>query len=209
MSVVHALKNLIFPSRHASGFRHIVETLPLRNGCQVLDVGAGGFCGDTTTIYLRDILKARIDAVEIDPALAEKLSERFGETINVVCSDIESFLTNTDNHYDLIVHDIAIMDIFFDEMLPSYSRRLNKGGYIVAAFIFDHAKTNQGPAPLFSPEASAHQANFLLRRFGSLAPTRRQIQARLRPGCKVEAIVDKFNWRIPQLAGLGWLVLKV
>src|SRR5436190_24126964 len=82
------------PTRSNSSFRDLLEALHLDGVDTILDIGAGGFCGETTTIHLAELFDAHIVGVEIDAGRAGKLHERFGARVEVVAQDVEEWATD-------------------------------------------------------------------------------------------------------------------
>src|SRR5205807_5733414 len=68
------------PRNSDSSFRDLVAALQLQGVARILDVGAGGFLGETTTIHLLDLFPdAQITAVELDAERADALKEKCGD----------------------------------------------------------------------------------------------------------------------------------
>jgi spermidine synthase len=82
---------------------------------RVLVIGLGG--GTLVKRFWRDYPEMRIDAVEIDPDVADVAYELFAlprdERINVVVGDGREFLRDTDATYDLVV-----VDAYDDDHIP-------------------------------------------------------------------------------------------
>ena len=172
-----------------SGFRFLIEALPLKKRCRALDVGAGGFVGETTTRHLLEALKARIDAVEIDASLCEQLRKRFGRKITVSCADIESFAASAKQKYDLIVHDVTPRDLLLS-MLPRYARLLKADGWLVCYFASDEIIGDPAFAPLPTTD-----------------PRLAQLRSIVGPGFHVRGLIDKWRLRSDR-RGSSFLVMQ-
>src|SRR4051794_41368686 len=71
--------------RKSTSFRSLLRALHLRRVESVLDVGAGGFVGETTTTHLLDLLDAAVTAVELHPERVAALEERVGDRLEGGC----------------------------------------------------------------------------------------------------------------------------
>src|SRR4051812_28417177 len=90
------------PATSDSSFRDLVDALQLDAVARILDVGAGGFLGETTTIHLLELFpEADITAVELDEERAKGLEEKFGDRLGVVAGDVEAYAPPAP--FDLIV----------------------------------------------------------------------------------------------------------
>src|SRR2546421_4153499 len=101
-----------------SSFRDLVAALQLQGVARILDVGAGGFLGETTTIHLLDLFPdAQITAVELDAERADALKEKFGDRMEVVAGDIEEYAPP--EPFDLVVIDLDSqrVPLVFDRLL--------------------------------------------------------------------------------------------
>jgi hypothetical protein len=190
-----------------SSFRSVLVKSGLAKGCRALDIGAGGFVGHTTTRHMLDVLEAQVDAVEIDAALCAKLTERFGNRVNVICKSIDDFDPG-DTRYDLIALDLPMIPYEFEELIPRFLPRLNDGGYVVCDFPYDIDATFGGSQPLFDPSYRPEWEAFMLRKFGAIEIDPRTAQ-RAYHGSEltVRAILDKWS-ALTKRRGFGWIVLQ-
>lgn len=157
------------PWRRAAGpsFPRLVDALGLPAAPRILDVGAGGFQGETTTIHLVKIPNAVIDAVELDPQRAAALQAKFGDRINVIQGN---FLTiDLPRQYDLVVLDpdaFLIPDIFRQWLAGRVKSVLDPAGK-VATLCFGLAPERPDPAFGLADDVRILARNFLLEDFGT------------------------------------------
>jgi 16S rRNA A1518/A1519 N6-dimethyltransferase RsmA/KsgA/DIM1 with predicted DNA glycosylase/AP lyase activity len=71
----------------STGFYQILSSLKLPTGAAILDVGAGGFAGETTTVHLLKLPDVQIDAIELVPERAKRLAEKLAGRVNVISDD--------------------------------------------------------------------------------------------------------------------------
>ena len=100
-----------------SGFRAILSLLPLPPNPVTVDVGAGGFCGTTTTDPILDILGGRVICIEADKARSDALDEKYGNRIANVCGFFGRVGARTP--YDLIVIDLdaSRINMIFESLI--------------------------------------------------------------------------------------------
>lgn len=190
-----------------SGFRALLKCLTPPTKPRVLDVGAGGFLGETTTVHLLDVLDARIDAVENNPDRARALQQKFGSRVSVFAEDFGNF--DTAELYDLIVFDLDsdLIGAQYERFLPITSRMLKPKGIIIASLIYDSAVAYDPASDLLSPGGRPAYEAFLKRYFGTLKLTSNILDYRLfGEGFAVLGLVDKWMAERPQ--ALGWLALE-
>ncbi len=122
-----------------SGFRAILKLLSLSRGCRVLDVGAGGFMGTTTTVHLLDVLAPEVIAKEINPERANKLAEKYSDRLTVITGSFEQSVTQLlgQAKFDLVVFDIdtPLIPKIFDSMLDTATAVLAPRGFVISVFI--------------------------------------------------------------------------
>jgi predicted O-methyltransferase YrrM len=115
------------------GFAWTLSQLHLPDGPRIIDVGAGGFVGQTTTRHLVEIPRAEVTAVEISAERAQRLAEAFGDRVNVICGDFAT--VELQGSYDLVVidTDVLVMPTAFQNWLNGrVFRLLRPGGYVIA-----------------------------------------------------------------------------
>jgi len=125
------------PQRSASSFRDLVELLVPVGLRRILDVGAGGFAGETTTVHLLDLFDAEVVGVEVHEGRAAALREKFGDALRVEACRLEAFVD--DQPYDLIVLDLDTVGIpgTWTTLLPGPVKQLLAPGGFVAALLVD------------------------------------------------------------------------
>jgi predicted O-methyltransferase YrrM len=189
--------------RDHSGFLTALTELQLPAGARVLDIGAGGFCGETTTKYLCRF-HDDITAVENDPVLSHALEARYPQ-VKVVCADGLDFMRKTALSFDLIVIDINLDDALYSDFLPAAKNCLPPGGFIIAECIYDHGAAFNPRNPRLPLALSEPTRDFMLSRFGTAKPSLQDYQTALGTTFKSLRIIDK---RINIGCGVGWLVLQ-
>ena len=126
------LDNIHLSPQSYDAFAWLLTQLSLPVAPRIVDVGAGGFVGQTTTRHLVKIPDADITAVEISPDRAQRLAEAFGERVKVICGDFDT--VELPGTYDLVCvdTDVKVMSIAFKEWLHGrVYRMLNRGGYAI------------------------------------------------------------------------------
>lgn len=101
-----------------STFKKLLEKLNLKPA-RILDVGAGGFTGQTTTIHLTELYSdAAIVCVERNYVNATRLANKYPK-LDVVHTLIENYEDATP--FDLVVLDLASNQVewVFEELLPN------------------------------------------------------------------------------------------
>ncbi len=190
-------------------FRRIVAGLGLPRAARVLDIGAGGFVGETTTRHLTDLVDAPVVALERDEGRAAKLAERFGDAIEVVAAD--AFAYAPADRFDLAVVDLdtGLIPRVFDELLDRLAAgALAPGGHAVVAIVTDLALAYAGPSALHVDGAEP-MAAFMRERFGRLRLDA-EVLARAYDEAGVWRVVDL----VPKYADdpacyVGWAVLRL
>lgn len=191
----------------SSGFRAALKSIDLPANPRVLDVGAGGFLGETTTIHLLSLLDARVDAVEINPDRARALQQKFGDRIRVFSQDFEKFAPG--DRYDLIVFDLDshLIAAQYERFLTVAAKMVKPGGKIINSIIYDSATAYDPEAELLNQAGQADYDAFLRRYFGTTRLTPETIDYRLfSEGFAVLGLIDK--WMEDTTKALGWLVLE-
>jgi tetratricopeptide (TPR) repeat protein len=151
----------------AIGFRTVLNSLRLPASPSILDVGAGGFLGSTTTVHLAKVPGARTDAVELVPELARKLDEKFAGQINVVNDDFLSYPFN--KRYDLVCLDLdsGLIPALFENWLPGKVKEvLNPTGAVIV-LCFGYAPKSFSPEFGLAEESQMLANRFLPRYFGT------------------------------------------
>jgi hypothetical protein len=115
-----------------TGFEKMLQELNLPYQCKVLDVGAGGFVGETTTKHLVTRFE-HVIAVERDKTACDSLRLKFGmNELKIHCCPIEEF--EATYQYDLMVIDLNEPQIPFikDTLIPYYGKQFVRvGGHII------------------------------------------------------------------------------
>lgn len=190
-----------------SSFRAITTRLLVPKGCSTLDVGAGGFLGNTTTKHLIEVLDAQVDAVEIDAELARKLDEKFAGRIKVYNLPIQD-LPKVELKYDIIISDLPMVPWQINSFVPDWLGTLKPGGYYILCTVYDLVGMFDGKEPLMDRSIRPDFEQFLLDRFGTTTIDPRTAQkAFIGSGLTVRAIVDKWSLRSPR-RGFGFIVLQ-
>jgi predicted O-methyltransferase YrrM len=194
--------------RKSTSFRSLLRALGLRRVDSVLDVGAGGFVGETTTTHLLDLLDAAITAVELDRDRVAALRERFGDRLEVVCGD--AFEWDDGRAFDLVVLDIdtpRIPAIFEEHLEGRLLELVRPGGVLIIAIVCDLDQAFHGPKALPSSNEPLI-APFVERHFGSRRLTDRGLKAHYadHPHYRALAMVEKW----PRDPGnyIAWLALQ-
>jgi len=190
------------------GFRAIIKALPIETGCRALDVGAGGFVGQSTTVHLLELLAAQIDAVELSKERAEKLLERFGNKLQVWAQDIFTFNWPL-GKYDLIVMDLdsAVIPLMMEKLVPIAKDHLAQSGYMILGTIYDAEEVYNAENPLLPVGGRDKQIEFMNRYYGApkldVETARRVFEG---SNLTVVGIVDKYMGTSRRC--VGWLVLQ-
>jgi hypothetical protein len=193
------------PDHRGSGFRAILRLLGLPIGCKVLDVGAGGFLGETTTVHLLDVLQANVIGIELDIEKAQRLKEKFGERIEVFIGRWEEY--STEEPQDLIIFDLDSQSIptIFDSFIESALPMLGPRGVIVSLFIYDADAVFDSEKPLLNPRDKQLHKAFLMRKFGTDKVDRVAAEKAFSGSAfAVRGITDKWM----EHRGLGWIALQ-
>jgi hypothetical protein len=150
-----------------TGFCEVLSALELPNSPVILDVGAGGFVGSTTTVHLARVPGARIDAVELVPELARKLDEKFAGQINVVNGDFLSY--PFDKRYDLVCLDLdsGFIPALFENWLPGKVKEILHPTGAVIVLCFGYAPKSFSPEFGLAEESQILADRFLPRYFGT------------------------------------------
>jgi SAM-dependent methyltransferase len=194
--------------RGDTSFRSLIATLDLGHVGSVLDVGAGGFVGETTTVHLADLLTAPITAVELNRERADALAERFGDRLEVVCAD--AFDWDDERAFDLVVLDIdtpRIPAIFETHLEGKLLDLVRPGGVLISVIVNDAQQAFHGPKAL--PASNEELiSSFLERHFGSRRLTDRGLKAHYadHPHYRALAMVDK--WQGDPANYIAWLALQ-
>ncbi|AIF82013.1 hypothetical protein I862_07295 [endosymbiont of Acanthamoeba sp. UWC8] len=127
-------RNIILSPLKKTNFENLIEYLDTSLIRNILDIGAGGFVGETTTKHLTNYFKqSKIIALEKRIEACEQLEKKFAGKIEVICGDIANF--NKGAPYDLIVIDLdaSLITWIYEELLENQLYKLLKpNGYIIA-----------------------------------------------------------------------------
>lgn len=194
------------PRDQTLAFPWLLQALSIPPGARVLDVGAGGFTGKSTTVHLRDI-GARITAVELDSGRAARLQELYPD-IKVIVSDIRLY-DYADGPFDLAVFDLdtGLTPLVMKELVPAARRHLRPGGLLITMLIYDSEATYGGAQPLLAASGRKFQDDFLNGFYGATrVGVRTAGLAMANHGFEVLGVVDKYLGASRR--GVGWLVLR-
>ena len=191
-----------------SGFRAIIKGLKLPPKPRILDVGAGGFAGETTTVHLLELAGGEIDAVEINAERASALQKKFGKAINVINRGFGEFVAEA--HYDLIVFDLDsnMTATQYTKFLAPASKMLRPGGKVISNIFYDSALAFDANSKLLNPSNRTAYEIFMREYFGVLKLEREVAAGRLRrEGFATLGLVDKWMGT-GRANAIGWLVLE-
>jgi hypothetical protein len=195
------------PQTSSSSFRDLLVALrpdPVR---RILDVGAGGFLGATTTVHLLELFpNAQIDAVEINPERARELADKF-PTLNVHAGDVREYDAEP---YDLAVVDLdsTRIDLLFDELLHGKLLELTRPGSLAVVITFtDVLAAFSGPRAMH-PSNAENAAGLMHRTFGRLRITDDVVKRAFEtdPDFTALTVIEKFRGD-PQ-SFVGWIALE-
>lgn len=161
-----------------SQFDLLLNSLPLAPNPRILDVGAGGFVGETTTKHLIKIPGARVDGIELDKHQVDALAEKFGDQMRAMHGD---FLTHEfDTTYDLIVLDMPSQTLpaEFESWIPGKVTQLLNPNGIVIALCYGFGPAEPHEHWQFADEMRLFARDFLLRFFGVDVLTEAAVAAR-------------------------------
>ena len=199
------------PVASGSSFRDLLAAARLSNVRRILDVGAGGFVGQTTTIHLLDLFPAaEIVGLELHEGRARTLDEALGDRVEVVAMALEDYLPTAP--FDLIVVDLDTGRIpgIFDTLLPGpIARMLPPGGVVVSVIVTDLVGAFDPRNPKgFPPSSRQRIADPLLARFGTPTLSDAVLKSGFAedPRYRAVASVDKF--RGDPHNPVGWLMLQ-
>lgn len=207
--VASLLRASDIPETGPSSFRDLLAALPLGDVSRVLDVGAGGFVGETTTRFLVELFPdAAITALELNADRAAALNERFGDAIEVIEGDVREF--EPEQPFDLVVVDLdsGLIPMIFEDLLDGVVARLTRpGGVAVTLLMTNHERAFHGPKA-FPPANEQFHRDFMERAFGALTITEQLIADHFEenPRFGAAGLVEK--WRNDPANFIGWLALR-
>jgi predicted O-methyltransferase YrrM len=152
-------------------FEKVLASLNLPPNPTILDVGAGGFLGTNTTVYLLKLPGAKIDAIEVHPERAKALAEKFAGRLTVIADDFTQH--EFSGWYDLIVldPDSQYIPAIFEQWLPGRVKMLLKPGGAVIAVCFGYAPEVPIETYGLAEEVQVLAKDFLTRKFGAMTLT--------------------------------------
>ncbi len=205
-----AIGDAVAQSDHRGlGFRGMAQSLRLPERALILDVGAGGFAGATTTAHLVERWPGRVHALEIRPERAQALHDKLGGRITIEVGDFYTYAP--DQPFDLVVLDLDTSGHSrqYYEGIPKARGLLEPAGKVIASLIYDCDAAFGGAAPLFKPEARGAQEAFMQAYFGtttlSLETARRVMWGH---GFAALGMTDKWLSATAAGRGFGWILLE-
>jgi hypothetical protein len=193
-----------------SGFAAILNSIDIPKRSTVVDVGAGGFTGRTTTDPLINQGFERVICVERNPQRCDALRKKYGSRIEIREGPYGELGVSC--AFELIVFDIdsPLAPLIYDRLIDfAVEDGLIAGGYLVCLVIYDLKAAYSGSVPPLDPRGYASQAEFMRRYFGSETLTEEIVSAAFanHPGFEFVALVDKYlNTSGPRC--VGWTVLR-
>jgi predicted O-methyltransferase YrrM len=206
---VRALAPSEIRNESASAFNDLVASLAPAPARRILDVGAGGFLGTTTTEFLiAQFPDAEVWAVEIDEDRAQGLREKFGDSLEVVTTDVAAF--ETEEPFDLVVLDLdsGRIPMTFERLLPDVVPRLLRPGGLLVTLTFTNIISAYGGPRAFPPGNAQAAADFMSRYFGRPVLSDAHVKTVFAADRQYEplALVEKF--RGDPHSFVGWLALR-
>jgi SAM-dependent methyltransferase len=191
-----------------TGFAEILNSLNLPAHPAILDVGAGGFTGETTTIHLVKVPGARIDAIELVPERAQRLADKFTGKVNVINGD---FLQHRfERVYDLVVLDLdsQIIPALYESWLFGKVKEILKPTGTVIVLCFGYAPP--GPTPDFglADEVQVLAKDFLARYFGAQQLTPKVVAATFDRNADYRFLSMIGKQRKPPPETIVWIALQ-
>ena len=194
--------------RTSSAFRDLVAELDTSGVDSVLDIGAGGFVGATTTEHLLDVLDARVTAIELDADRADALRKRFGDRVEVVVGDAWEW--DDGRAFDLVVLDIdtpRIPGIFEEHLEGRLLQLVRPGGLVISVIVSDVALAYHGPKAMRA-ENEPEMAAFLDGYFGTRHLTETAVKERFARHAHYRALALVDKWRDDPANYVAWLALQ-
>jgi len=174
-----------------------------------VDVGAGGFCGTTTTDPILDAVGGRVICIEADKQRSEALAAKYGARIANIHGYYGKIGANTP--HDLVVIDLDSNSIpyIFDSLLGfAIKDGLKPGGFLISLIVYNIAVAYDGTPGFPHPDGKEAQASFVQRYFGSQVIDAPLLQEKFRhdPDFEFIALVDKELGYGRNC--IGWVVLR-
>lgn len=186
-----------------------MNSLPITPNPRILDVGAGGFVGETTTKYLIALPGARVDGIELDKPEVDALAAKFGDKVRAMHGN---FLTHEfDTTYDVIVLDMdsQTLPAQFESWIPGkVTELLNPNGIIIAlCYGFGPAEPHEHWQ--FADEMRLFSRDFLQRFFGVDVLTEEAVRTRYErdPLYRFVAMRGKQGYK-SRLETVVWIALR-
>jgi phospholipid N-methyltransferase len=191
-------------------FENLIEKLKCPDGCKVLDVGAGGFCGETTTQYLVKHVTGEITAIEIEKDKALALKERFQSQsqVNVINGDFLKY--RFDDIFDLIILDLdtkLIPEMFEVWINGKVFDLLSNNGIVIAINVGSYANCCDKEKGL---QEHLHKLiyEFMQRYWGTLLVTDNVIINKFNTDSRYRVIEVVDKWYKDPKNFIQWIVLK-
>jgi hypothetical protein len=190
-----------------STFRGLLESLQLTGVESILDVGAGGFLGKTTTVHLLDLYGGAVTAVELDGVRAHKLAVAFGDKITVHTGDVAAFAGGP---FDLVVIDLDMSRIpmVHRELVPGSLARLARPGGLLVTNTFNDVVGLLIDQPEVANDTLIALRDFVIDEYGTLVANEEHLQRRFAndPLFEFLGFAPKFPDR--EHSVVGWVALR-
>jgi len=188
-----------------SGFRAILKSISLGPVPRILDVGAGGFAGETTTVHLLDLFPGVVDAVELNAERADVLQKKLGDRVRVINADVSDYVPGAPPDLLVVDLDSNTIPMQYLEVLPKFHGLLPSGAKVISLIIYDCEACYLGEKPLLDKAGYSDQSAFMRSYFGAERLTPAKAASALRKhGWRFLGLVDKWMGAGPGLA-VGWL----
>jgi len=125
------LKHLYSPY----GFEFAMKLLPESKNKTYVDIGAGGFLGETTTKYIAKKPYAKLVLIEKNELKANKLQEIFPGSAVVPKSYDETYSLLSQAKFISIDLDAQLIEHQWTDFLPSAKKHLAKNTYLLVSII--------------------------------------------------------------------------
>ena len=206
----HLTNELIQNKYYGRSFPWILDVLKLNQATSVLDIGSGGFLGESTLKFILNRYSGPITAIEIIHDRVYKLQKKFtNDNLTVIQSDAFDFDYSLKYGLIAVDFDSFIIPRFMNELLPKLSMSLLPGGVLIGVTIYDHDLCFNSISPALSLSYADMQQDFMMKTYLSKRVTLDSCDKFLVSkgiALKTIGIVDA-QFGAGKL-GVGWLILK-